>query len=83
MPLEPITLDSLSVGSCCVVTSVEGDDQLTRRLLEMGLFEGEELEVIARAPLGDPLEVRLSQSSLSLRVNEARRIIVIEAGNKK
>lgn len=83
MPLEPITLDSLSVGSCCVVTSIEGDDQLTRRLLEMGLFEGEELEVIARAPLGDPLEVRLSQSSLSLRVNEARRIIVIEAGNKK
>ena len=83
MPLEPITLDSLSVGSCCVVTSIEGDDQLTRRLLEMGLFEGEELEVIARAPLGAPLEVRLSQSSLSLRVNEARRIIVIEAGNKK
>ena len=83
MPLEPITLDSLSVGSCCVVTSIEGDDQLTRRLLEMGFFEGEELEVIARAPLGDPLEVRLSQSSLSLRVNEARRIIVIEAGNKK
>ena len=83
MPLEPITLDSLSVGSCCVITSIEGDDQLTRRLLEMGLFEGEELEVIARAPLGDPLEVRLSQSSLSLRVNEARRIIVIEAGNKK
>lgn len=66
-----------------MVTSIEGDDQLTRRLLEMGLFEGEELEVIARAPLGDPLEVRLSQSSLSLRVNEARRIIVIEAGNKK
>lgn len=83
MQLEPITLDSLSVGSCCVVTSIEGDDQLTRRLLEMGLFEGEELEVIAKAPLGDPLEVRLSQSSLSLRVNEARRIIVIEAGNKK
>jgi ferrous iron transport protein A len=83
MQLEPITLDSLSVGSCCVVTSIEGDDQLTRRLLEMGLFEGEELEVVAKAPLGDPLEVRLSQSSLSLRVNEARRIIVIEAGNKK
>lgn len=81
MPPETKSLDSLPIGVRGVVYSLEGDDHLTRRLLEMGIMEGEQLEVIAKAPLGDPLEIRLSHSSLSLRINEARRILVIEPGN--
>ena len=44
--------------------------------MEMGLFEGEEIEVVALAPLGDPLEVRLGDSRLSLRRSEAARVHV-------
>lgn len=47
-----------------------------QRLMEMGLFEGEEIEVIALAPLGDPIEIRLGDSRLSLRRGEAARVHV-------
>ena len=36
-------------------------------LMEMGLLEGEEIEVIGFAPLGDPIEIRLRDYRLSLR----------------
>ena len=56
---------------------IQGDDAVMQRLLEMGLFEGEELEVVAVAPLGDPLEIQLRDYRLSLRRSEAARILVV------
>ena len=42
-----------------------------RRLYEFGLLEGEEIELVALAPLGDPIEIRLGNTRLSLRRSEA------------
>ncbi len=56
------------------IERVEGADAVVQRLVEMGLLDGEEIEVLAVAPLGDPLEVRLSDFRLSLRRNEAAHI---------
>lgn len=69
-----VTLDQLTVGQRARVEDVQGDGALVQRLLEMGLMEGEEVEVIALAPLGDPMELRLRDYRLSLRRNEAARI---------
>jgi ferrous iron transport protein A len=44
--------------------------------MEMGVIEGTELEVIRRAPLGDPLQIRLGDYELSLRNSEAELIDV-------
>jgi ferrous iron transport protein A len=71
-----ITLDQLHTGQRATVTALQGDDSLVQRLLEMGLLEGEEVELIAVAPLGDPLEVRLRDYRLSLRRREAARVLV-------
>ena len=73
-PLIP--LSQLKVGQRARVQSVEGTDALLQRLLEMGLLEGEEVEVIGFAPLGDPMEIRLRDYRLSLRRSEAARILV-------
>src|SRR5262245_32032509 len=70
------TLDQLQVGQRGRITAVAGDDAVVQRLLEMGLLEGEEVEVIGLAPLGDPLEIRLRQYCLSLRRREAARVQV-------
>ncbi|HEX5272227.1 MAG TPA: FeoA family protein [Gemmataceae bacterium] len=70
------TLDELPVGGRCRVEAVRGDDALVQRLLEMGLLEGEEVEVTNVAPLGDPLEIRLRDYRLSLRRSEAARVLV-------
>lgn len=71
------SLDLLPIGRKARVESVEGADALVQRLLEMGLLEGEEVEVIGCAPLGDPIEVRLRDYRLSLRRNEAARVRVL------
>jgi ferrous iron transport protein A len=58
------------------VTALQGDAGLVQRLFEMGLFEGEEIELIGFAPLGDPLEIRLQDYRLSLRRREAALVQV-------
>ncbi|MFN4258846.1 MAG: ferrous iron transport protein A [Gemmataceae bacterium] len=70
------TLDQLQVGQHARIETVQGSDSLVQRLLEMGLLEGEPVEVIGVAPFGDPLEIRLRDYRLSLRRSEAACIQV-------
>ncbi len=70
------SLDQLRPGQRGRITAVKGEDALGQRLLEMGLLEGDEVEVLAEAPLGGPVEVRLRDYRLSLRRTEAARVEV-------
>jgi Fe2+ transport system protein FeoA len=72
-----ISLDKLPIGRRATVTAIQGDDPLVQRLLEMGLLEGEEVETMGFAPLGDPMEIRLRDYRLSLRRSEAARVLVV------
>ena len=74
--LSMSTLDQLKAGDRARITSLESDEALQQRLLEMGLLEGAELEVLGFAPLGDPMEIRLGDYRLSLRKKEAAAIQV-------
>ena len=71
-----MTLDQLQEGQRARIDSFVGDDVILQRLMEMGLLEDEEVEVLAFAPLGDPLEIRLRDYRLSLRRTEAARVRV-------
>jgi ferrous iron transport protein A len=53
-----------------------GDPEALRRLMEMGLMRGTAVEVVRRAPLGDPLEVKVRGFMLTLRRSEAEHIEV-------
>jgi len=70
------SLDQLPIGSRARVTRVEGNDELSLRLLEMGLTPGVELRVLGVAPLGDPLELEVRGYRLSVRRREAMRVHV-------
>ena len=70
------TLDSLAAGQRACIEQIDGPPAILQRLLEMGLTEGEEIELLRRAPLGDPLEIRVRSYELSLRKTEAARIVV-------
>ena len=50
--------------------------ELELKLMEMGFIPGEEVIVEQRAPLGDPISIRIAGYSLSLRINEANQIII-------
>lgn len=70
------TLDLLQPGEQATIVAFVGDAALTQRLHELGMMEGEVVEVITLAPLGDPMEVRVANTRLSLRRSEARAIRV-------
>ena len=71
------TLNELrEIGQRGRIVDVTGDDAVSVRLMEMGLTDGEEIELIGFAPLGDPAEFRIRGYRLSLRKAEAARVAV-------
>jgi Fe2+ transport system protein FeoA len=68
------SLDELRLGQRARIISLQGSDALVQRLMEMGLLEDTEVEVIGFAPLGDPIEIRVGDYRLSLRRSEAARV---------
>jgi ferrous iron transport protein A len=46
--------------------------------MDMGLVKGSKLQIICRAPLGDPIEIEIRDYKLTLRQREAENIIVTE-----
>jgi ferrous iron transport protein A len=70
------TLAELSVGQQARVAAVEGTDDVSQRLMEMGLTPGTLVRLLGRAPLGDPLELELRGYRLSVRKSEAARVSI-------
>ena len=71
-----IPLSTLKPGQFARVEAIAGDPALIQRLYEFGLLEGEEVELLAVAPMGDPVEIRIGNTRLSLRVREADCVTV-------
>ena len=67
-------LADLSVGGRGRIARVVGNDEITLRLLEMGLTPGAEIMLVGTAPLGDPLEFEVRGYHLSIRKSEAARV---------
>ncbi len=71
-----MTLDELPLGSTGKVIKLAGAPAVRRRLMEMGLTVSALVQPIRRAPLGDPLDVKVRGYHLSLRREEAAAIEV-------
>lgn len=73
-----VSLDTLAAGARATITGYTSDDP-PGRLLEMGLVPGTTVEVVRLAPLGDPMDLRVRGFHLSVRKEEAARVIVAPA----
>ena len=71
-----MTLDLLPLGVSATVKSVGGEGELRLRLLDMGVTPGTAVMALKRAPMGDPIELRLRGYALSIRLEDARKIQV-------
>lgn len=69
-----MTLDKLPVGKTAVITKVGGEGVLRCRLLDMGIIPRTKVRISKIAPLGDPLEIRIRDYSLTLRMEDAANI---------
>ncbi len=73
-----MTLDQLKIGHTGIITAVGGSGALRRRLLDMGLTPKTKVFVRKKAPLGDPIELFLRSYELTLRIENANKIEIIE-----
>ena len=80
---NPMTLDRIERGAVVHVLGVEGDDPIARRLDDLGLRLGARVEVIRRAPMGDPTVFELHGYQLCLRRSESARVQVRPAASPK
>ena len=70
------TLADIKPGSKATIIRITGSGGIRRRLLDMGATAGTVVDVKRIAPLGDPIDVKIKGYHLSLRKEEARRILV-------
>lgn len=77
-----MTLNELPIGIEAVITQVGGEGILRCRLLDMGLIPKTKIMVTKVAPMGDPIELRLRGYTLTIRIEDARNIQVIEGAAK-
>ena len=70
------SLATLRPGQAAVVAGFGEIDDLAVRLMQMGIIEGAEIEVLRYAPAGDPIEIRVLGYALSLRGVEAANVLV-------
>jgi len=71
-----MTLDQLPLGQAAKVLKLVGPPVVRRRLMEMGITSAVTIEAVRRAPMGDPLDVKVRGYHLSLRKEEAAAIEV-------
>lgn len=71
-----MNLTHLPIGAEAKVLSVNGNNAITRRLMEMGIVPGVSVRVVKTAPFGDPLEIRVRGYNLAMRKSEADSIEV-------
>ena len=72
----PKTLKSLEPGESGTILMIKGKGPIRRRLMDMGVVRGSEVLVERVAPLGDPIEIKIKDYSLTLRKEDAENILV-------
>lgn len=73
-----MTLDKLKIGKTAVITAVGGEGALRLRLLDMGIIPKTKVKIRKVAPMGDPIEIEIRGYELTLRLEDASKITVLE-----
>lgn len=70
------TLKEVKVGQSAIIKKIHGDGALKRRIMDMGITKGVEVNIRKVAPLGDPLEITVRGYEISIRKADAELIEV-------
>ncbi|GGL10522.1 FeoA family protein [Deinococcus radiotolerans] len=74
--MPDVPLDAIAPGQTAHVVALDPAHPLRRRLMELGFVRGAPITVIRRAPLGDPVELRIGATLLALRAADLHLIRV-------
>ncbi|ETA68924.1 MAG: ferrous iron transport protein [Methanolobus sp.] len=73
---QETTLDTLKPGEKASITKVRVKGTARRKLMDMGMVAGTEIELVRNAPLGDPMDYNIKGYHLSIRKEEAKQIFI-------
>ncbi|MFD3158607.1 ferrous iron transport protein A [Haloimpatiens sp. FM7330] len=74
--MKNIFLDELPLNIKAKVVRVVPKSKIRKRLMDMGMVPGTQIIIEGKAPLGDPIKVRVRGYKLTLRKKEAQDILV-------
>ena len=73
-------LCDISPGDTAVISDMHAQGSIRRRLRDMGLVEGAEVECLMKSPLGDPVACLIKGAVIALRRKDAAAVTVEDAG---
>ena len=71
-----MNLSDTVLGSKCIIKKINIDSSIKRRLLDIGLIEGTEIENVLISPLGDPMAFLIRGAVIALRCDDCKNIVV-------
>lgn len=73
-----MTLDMLKSGQTATIKAIRSTNAERRRLLDLGILPGTQIENVMRSPLGDPIAYRVRNAVFALRSEQAHLIEIEE-----
>ncbi len=71
-----MTLDTISIDEWVTIQKIHGQGAIKRRIMDMGLTKGTQIQIQKIAPLGDPIQILVRGYELSIRKADAALIEV-------
>jgi len=75
-PDFPMNLKQAPAGSSFQVTKIDCEGEVLSRLYALGVFPGAKVKVLRHAPMGDPIQLKVGRSLISIRKFEAETISI-------
>lgn len=73
---ESYTLTSLKEGQKAKVSSLLSEGSMRRRLQDIGLIEGTEVECVQKSPAGDPVAYLIRGALIALRAEDSAKVLI-------
>ncbi len=74
--MSKLSMRRMKENQSGIISAVKADGEMGRRIRDMGLVPGTHIKIQGRAPLYDPVALRVMGFTLTLRNNEADLIEV-------
>ncbi len=74
--IKQISLNQLPVGSKSIVTALTSDGTSRRRMLDLGIIDGTEIEPLYKSPFGNPVAYLIRGAVIALRSDVSEKIMV-------
>jgi ferrous iron transport protein A len=77
--MDTLTLDKLSLNKRGQVAGFRSEGEMRRRMIELGIIKGTEIECVGRSPSGDPSAYLVRGAVIAIRSKDAKNILLDKA----